>query len=69
MLDWCDCSYALNIGLFCFKTGRVNQFVWFLALQPFVTDKKKWFSGSDGYKWLGKELLGLDKVSTQSSGT
>ena len=27
-----------------------------------MTDQKKWYSGSDGYKWLGKELLGLSKV-------
>jgi len=30
--------------------------------QPYVTERKKWFSGPDGYKWLGKELLGLSKL-------
>lgn len=33
--------------------------------QPYVTERKKWFSGPDGYKWLGKELLGLSKVSAE----
>lgn len=25
-------------------------------LQTFATEKKKWFTGADGYKWLGKDL-------------
>ncbi|XP_022779253.1 collagen alpha-2(I) chain-like, partial [Stylophora pistillata] len=53
------CEFQTNGS--CLYPGQENQ--------PFVTDKKKWFTGSDGYKWLGKELLGLDKleyVSEQS---
>lgn len=32
-----------------------------------MTERKKWYSGPDVYKWIGKELLGLRKVSENLS--
>lgn len=30
--------------------------------KAYVTERKKWYSGPDVYKWIGKELLGLRKL-------
>jgi len=46
------CEFHTNAS--CLYPGEESQ--------PYVTDQKKWYSGSDGYKWLGKELLGLSKL-------
>jgi len=46
------CEFHTNAS--CLYPGEESQ--------PYVTDKKKWFSGGDGYKWLGKELSGLNKL-------
>lgn len=34
-----------------------------MYIQPFRTEKRKWYTGQDGYKWLGKDLNILKNVS------
>jgi hypothetical protein len=36
---------------------------WFPIISYVKTEKKKWFSGPDGYKWFGKYFNGFQQVS------
>lgn len=38
----------------------------FPSVQPLVTQKKKWYSGPDEYKWLSEDLGTFKKVATKT---